>query len=656
MAEKLYEVEQREWTHGEVIGEHQQYFIKRLLKLEPDILQEMVKEKVISKKEKRNIEGYGYDMDYFLAIIKKKKVAKFAKFLEVLGTTFNRNENHKTLVSTMATHLRLISDAQPEDKDIIEKVIHNASDTGTQTILNREGQTTVSGSGSQTVLGPPGQTPLEEKTSQIESESQAALVEETPPQDPQIVVGSKFELGTPPQSSSITPPETLSQESSTGNKGTCTVSETTDPGVEMVGLNEGHAAQNMSLSEGAINRPPKGFIEPPMVKIFSREMLVNDMWRFYSPEHGVTILIHKDTVPDYINTIAVNIYAYLYGPFKVPEEYEICSAILVIQMHPKFKFLKPVTLKIPHSVLFDDHDEPEDFVVLRATDPVITKPDTPAPKLPVTHSVIPPDIHTTTQPVPTFPSSLNPDTLNPIPPPSVHSDVHSDSFPTVQSNSDSSTCPDTQASATVAYEFRDIIHTADFSEDFYVKVDLDHFSAVVAAKKRRKPRKNKRQNSLTKQSRSRRNTVKKRIKKLQKGGSIGSSRQSSYEGSFDREEREMLKRQQSPLVRQCSSAESDGPLIHKQLQRQAAITDDSPSASPQQQSFGVDDLSSNEIRICCCNPAQCTTNWTTRFMVAPNLPTGLLVSSVHALHCQMWSTLLYFSLYLHSCIRLSIVL
>lgn len=517
MAEKLYEVEQREWTHGEVIGEHQQFFFKRLLKLDPDILQEMAKEKVISKKEKRNIEGYDYNMDYFLAIIKKKNVAKFAKFLEVLGTTFNRNENHKTLVSTMAKHLRLISDAQLEDKEIIERVVRNASDTGTQTECERN-------------------------------------------------------------------------------------------------------------VEG---RPPKGFIEPPMVEIFSREMLVNDTWRFYSPEHGVTILIHKDTVPDYINTIAVKMYAYLYGPFKVPEEYEICSAILLIQMDPKFKFLKPVTLKIPHSVLFDDHDEPEDFVVLRATDPVITKPDTPTPKLPDTHSVLPPGMHSATQ---SDSSSLNPDTLNqslnPIPPPSVHSDVHSDSFPTVQSNSDSSTCPDTQASATVAYEFCDIIHTADFSEDFYVKVDLDHFSAVVAAKKRRKPRRNKRQNSLTKQSRSRRNTMKKRIKKLQKGGSIGSSRQSSYEGSFDREEREKLKQQQSPLVRQCSSAESDGPL-HKQLQRQVAITDDGPSASPQQQSF---DLSSNEIRICCCNPVQCTTNWTTRFMVAPNIPTGLMVSSVHVLH------------------------
>lgn len=612
MAEKLDEVEQRGWTHGEVIGEYQQYFFKRLFKLEPGILQEMAKEKIISKKEKRNIEASSYDMDYFLAIIKKKNVAKFAKFLEVLETTFDWNENHKTLVSTMAKHLWLISDAQEEDKAIIERVVRNASDTGTeceQTIRNVKGQTTVTGhgSGSQTLLGPTGQKALEEKTSQIESESQALPVGETSLQEPQIVVGSKFELGAPPQSLSITSPETLSQDSSMENKGTCTVSETTDP-------------------EGAVNMPPKGFIEPPMLDIFPRERLVNDMWTYYSPEHGVTVLIHKDTVPDYIDTIAVKMYAYLYGPFKIPEEYEICSAILVIQMYPKFKFLKPVTMKIPHSVLFDDHDEPEDFVVLRATDPVITKPDTSTPTFPDTYSVIPPEMQSTTQSDPAFPSS---DTLTPVPP-SDDSDVHSDSFPTVQSNPDSSTC---QTSATVAYEFRDdIIHTADFSEDFYVKVDLDHFSAVVAAKKRRKPQRNKRQNSLNRRSRSRRNTMNKRIKKLQKGDSIGSSRQSSCEGSFDRE-REMVKRQQSPLVRQCSSAESDGPL-HKQLQRQVAITDDGHSDSPQQQSFGVDDLSSNEICIRCCNPVQSATNWTTRFMVAPNHPTGRMVSSVQT-HCQI---------------------
>ena len=38
-------------------------------------------------------------------------------------------------------------------------------------------------------------------------------------------------------------------------------------GVEMVGLNEGYVAQQISTTEGAVNRPPKGFIEPMMVEI-----------------------------------------------------------------------------------------------------------------------------------------------------------------------------------------------------------------------------------------------------------------------------------------------------------------------------------------------------------------------------------------------------
>ena len=121
--------------------------------------------------------------------------------------------------------------------------------------------------------------------------------------------------------------------------------------------------------------------------------------------------------------------------------------------------------------------------------------------------------------------------------------------------------------------------------------------------------------------------MKKRIKKVQKGDSIGSSRQSSYEGSFDKEI--FLRRQQSPLLRQCSSAESDGPFP-KQLQRQAAIQrEDGYSGMPsplQQQCSSIEDVSCNEICVCCCSPVQCTTNWTTRFVVAPNHPTGLIVS------------------------------
>ena len=265
---------------------------------------------------------------------------------------------------------------------------------------------------------------------------------------------------------------------------------------------------------------------------------------------------------------------------------------------------------MPHSVLFDDYDQPDDFVVLRALDPDSLMPkdqDTHASILAGVHSVIPSDTHST---------------------------IQSDSISTSQSNSGTDIHPDTHTPVPPVYVFNNIVGNADLSEDYYMQVELDHFSAVAGAKKRRHRRPKSalslnlsRQGSLNKQRRSRRSLMKKRIKKVQKGDSIGSSRQSSYEGSFDKEI--SLRWQQSPLLRQCSSAESDGPFP-KQLQRQAAIQrEDGYSGMPsplQQQSSSIEDVSCNEICVCCCSPVQCTTNWTTRFVVAPNHPTGLIVS------------------------------
>ena len=89
------ETEGQRWTHDKVIGEYQQYFFKRFLKLEPGILQLMVEEKIIGKKGKAAIVASDYDMDYFLAIIKKKNIKKFVKFSEVLECTFSWNENQE---------------------------------------------------------------------------------------------------------------------------------------------------------------------------------------------------------------------------------------------------------------------------------------------------------------------------------------------------------------------------------------------------------------------------------------------------------------------------------------------------------------------------------------------------------------------------------
>ena len=593
------------WTHDRVIGEYQQYTFKRFLKLDSDLLQSMVEEKIITKKIRAAVVASNCDMDYFLAIVKKKKVKKFVKFLEVLERTFSWNENHRTLVSTISEHLVLMTDVEPEDKETITRVIWNAQKQETEEFISQ-----------QTELLVEGQTKAESEP-QVAGETKLTTLPTSP-------VGVA-EFGDLLQPSSLTP-QTTGQSGSAGvskevlvtSAGSTSdaVDDRAKPVTQTVETVEHTAVKltGLSVADDARVPPPRGYIEPRHAEIFSRERLVNDTWTFYSVEHGVTISIHKDAVPPNMDTFGVCMHAYLWGPFEIPEEYEICTAIFLIQIYPKFEFCKPVTLKIPHSVIFEDDDQPEDFVVLRAPEPAFSDTGTHIPKLSGACSVIPPDTHI---PSDTQSSDSERHTANQIPP---------------------------------VYKFSDIISDADYSEDYYVQVDLDHFSAVAGAKRRRRYRLRKstlslslnRQGSLSKQRRSKRNRIKKSIMKAQRGDSIGSnhsSRESSYDGSFERREVH-LKRQQSPLVRQCSSADSDGPYT-KHLHRQRAITrDDDCSLTPihiQHQSSSIEDMSCNEICITCCNPVQCTTNWTTRFMVAPNTPTGTLVS----VHGVAWWLILF---------------
>ena len=338
-------------------------------------------------------------------------------------------------------------------------------------------------------------------------------------------------------------------------------------------------------TEKMVNELYTGFVEPQMAQVFSRKNLPNGEgeWILYSPAHGVRIGISGDAVPPEIDKFAVKVRAYLNGCFEIPKEYEVCTAIFMIRMDPEFEFLKPVTLRIPHSALFDEDDDPDDFVVLRAPDP-----DTP----------IRGDTHTPISPI---------------------------------------------------YQFTDdVISNADFSSsDYYVQVDLKHFCAVVGAKKKHKYRRPKtslpltsslsRQGSHGTQRMSRRKrSMKKRIKVLERGSSIGSSRQSSYEASFEKDEkRASLTHQESPLERKSSSAESDRQFRIPMLQRQAAMQhddgySDTPSPLLQQQSSSLEDgsdVNCNEICIFCCCPEHRTDKWTTQFMIAPNHPTGRMVYS-----------------------------
>ena len=561
-------VARKEWPHHQILREHRQYTFRQYLRLQeavPYLAQRKAIPKSVRKEIERIPENVDDNLNFLLAYLREAKVERFVRFIEALGDSTVAVKSHVALIDTLSPALEMISNADLEQVRRVRGVVK----------LVREGQ------------------PLEtEVEGGIPAKSEEERGGGIPPTDPGVVY-TQFETKIegepsfevvqeaeiPPQSKEVlhTEPSEITARTETSAVGKVPTESREDIGAQTETKDTTERLSTLQLASPTTIRSNviPGFVEPRFAEFFRRDNLAEGQtsWLLHNPAHGVRIDIPVEAVPDDIMIFAVIIHAYLNGNFEIPNEYEICTAIFVLQTDPVFKFLKPVSLKIPHSAIFDGDEEPDDLVVLRAPNP-----DTP-----------------------------------------------------MYGESDISIPP--------VYKFSDIIIDADYSEDYYVHVDLDHFSAVAGGKRRRRYRLRKstlplslnRQGSLSKQRRSRRNRIKKNMKKAQRGDSIGSnhsSRESSYDGSFERREM-FLERQQSPLVRQCSSAESDGPYT-KHLHRQGAITrDDDCSLTPiyvQRQSSSIEDMSCNEICITCCNPVQCTTNWTTRFMVAPNTPTGRRVS------------------------------
>ena len=560
------------WTHARILGDSQQYALPRYLKLEA-ILPSLKERKVISKKWGKYLAEQNYDVSIFLTLLKKKDVESFTQFFEVLEETFNENEDHKALVESMSDNLLQISNADPGQRERIERVVANATGKGLETRLGseQEGQTDISsvtqtvvltGKGPFEVVGTQSEgvaaPPLEPSVSQQKSEPLQIPVTEAEFESPHLEEGKgegeeESRLGPDQAQSQPLEPHILSPEPDLN----------TELGQPL------KSSYQITPPNHLSSQPPCGFIAQRILKYFPRSELINNEWYFHNAAHGISIRISEDAVPPEIDCFALQVCAYLQGPFQFPEEYELCTALFHLQVHSKtpFQFLKPVTLRIPHSALFEDDDEPGDFVILRAPHP---------------DDAIPPDGHTA---------------MNPV------------------------------------YKFTDIIQEADFSSGYHVEVKLNHFSAVAGGKRKhkyRRPRSSSlhRQGSQGMQMKGRK---KRRLRKvLRQGSSIGSSRQSSYEGSFE-EPHSKLKHQQSPLVKQCSSVESDAPLPPR-LTRQVAMDDDhkghsTPTPSSPCLSSSLDDAneSYNELCIRCCSPATRTDRWKTQFMVACCHPTGMMV-------------------------------
>ena len=119
-------------------------------------------------------------------------------------------------------------------------------------------------------------------------------------------------------------------------------------------------------------QPIIGFIKPGITKFFRRDSLTKDQksWSLYNSTHGISIDIPIKAVPSEILQFVVIAHAYLKGNIKIPVEYEVCTAIVTLRTKPDFDFLEPVSLTLPHSAVFDGDEDDEEFVVLRAPDPM----------------------------------------------------------------------------------------------------------------------------------------------------------------------------------------------------------------------------------------------------------------------------------------------
>ena len=91
---------------------------------------------------------------------------------------------------------------------------------------------------------------------------------------------------------------------------------------------------------------PSGFMSGCRSRSFTREGGM-----FYSPEHGVTVIIPNAAAPSSVDKFMLGVYIYMKGPFSLPENAQLCSPIVWFHLQPKFTCEAPVTVKIPHSAI-----------------------------------------------------------------------------------------------------------------------------------------------------------------------------------------------------------------------------------------------------------------------------------------------------------------
>ena len=81
-------------------------------------------------------------------------------------------------------------------------------------------------------------------------------------------------------------------------------------------------------------------------------VVTNEAMNFQWKDHGFKLHIPENALPEGIPEYSVNIKASLSGQFKLPEGYELVSAVYWVKTSGKFT--KPITIEVQHCANFSD--------------------------------------------------------------------------------------------------------------------------------------------------------------------------------------------------------------------------------------------------------------------------------------------------------------
>ena len=324
-----------EWPHHQILRVHRLYAFRQHLHIQ-EAVPSLLNRKAIPKSLAKEISKYplqkndDYNINFLLAYLREARVERFVRFIEGLGDSISAapaeiGKSHAVLIDTMSEDLKRISNADMDQVRRVRAVVKMARADQTETL---EAEETVEFNTVQS------STDITDNVV-FESEKESNPVIETVEPTKETESSDCKEMASAIESQTIHKRETEV--------------EPTKPSL----------------------RPVIGFIKPGITKFFQRDSLTKDQksWSLYNPTHGIEMDIPVKAVPSEILKFVVIAHAYLYGNYKIPEEYEVCTAIVTLRTKPNFDFLEPVSLTLPHSAVFDGDEDDEDLVVLRAPDP-----------------------------------------------------------------------------------------------------------------------------------------------------------------------------------------------------------------------------------------------------------------------------------------------